>query len=280
MSRTLVTGRRAAGRVKRRLFPSPEEAAWRKLCAEAWRVPRYTPGVMDLMGYRLHYVDLLTIAPQWKDTFVDDLPAFHSTAPAPRILDCGANVGIVTLYFRRQHPSARITAFEADPAIAAALSRNIEDNGLSQVDVVAAAVWDEAGETTFAAEGSDAGSVASEYRGDSERRIVVPAVRLRDTIAAEEHVDLLKLDIEGAEHRVLADCEPELHRVNAIAVELHSFDVRKRKTPATLELLSRAGFLYAQGNIVPVPAEEDVRSMRPFPSPVNRWVERVYAWRE
>jgi FkbM family methyltransferase len=187
----------------------------------------------------------------------------------------------VTLYLKRQYPAAKITAFEADPQIAATLSRNIEANVLSQVDVIAAAVWDAAGETTFVAEGADSGGVASDYRGPAERRITVPTVRLRDILAREESVDLLKLDVEGAEHRILADCEPELQRVRAIAVELHDFDIGSRKTPATLELLTRAGFLYAHGGTVSVPATENGRGAeRPFSSPATRWVERVYAWRE
>ena len=279
-ARALLTGRRAAGRVKRRLFPTPEEAAWRKLAAEAWRRPRYTPGVIDIMGYRLHYVDLLTVAPQWKDTFVDEVHAFEPSVAAPRILDCGANVGIVTCYFKRHHPGARITAFEADPAIASALAATVEENELSGVDVVAAAVWDETGETTFAAEGADSGGIASEYRGSAQKRITVPTVRLRDVIAAENRIDLLKLDIEGAEHRVLADCEPELGRVQAMLLELHDFDFRERKTPGTLQLLSRAGFTYGHGGVIPIPAtESNLHSRGPFSAPSSRWVDRVYAWR-
>jgi FkbM family methyltransferase len=265
--------------VKRRLFPTPEEAALKRIATEAWRVPRYTPGVFDVMGYRLHYVDLLTVAPQWKDTFVDELQAFNSRLAAPRILDCGANVGVVTLYLKRQHPASRITAFEADPRISAALSKNIEENHLAGVNVVTAAVWDEEGETSFVAEGSDAGGVASEYRGDSAKLITVPSVRLRDVIASENQIDLLKLDIEGAEHRVLADCEPELHRVRAIAAELHDFDPANRRIPATLELLSRAGFTYSHGGIIPVQPSSSPLHI-PFPAHAARWVERIYAWRE
>jgi hypothetical protein len=123
--------------------------------------------------------------------------------------------------------------------------------------------------------------VAKDYRGPSRKRITVPTVRLRDILAKEDVVHLLKLDIEGAEHRVLADCESELGRVRAIAVELHDFDVQNRKTPATLELLSRAGFLYGHGGAVLVPAMENgVGAKAPFSAPAVRWVERLYAWRE
>jgi FkbM family methyltransferase len=197
------------------------------------------------------------------------------------MLDCGANVGVVTLYLKRRYPDASITAFEADPEIAATLARNVEDNRLSDVDIIAAAVWDSAGETTFVAEGADSGGVAVDYRGSSRKRITVPTVRLRDILANETRVDLLKLDIEGAEHRVLADCESELGKVKAIAVELHDFDIANRRSPATLELLSRAGFYYAHGGTMPVPGiENGVGAGKPFPAPPAKWVERVYAWRE
>jgi FkbM family methyltransferase len=281
LSRTLVAGRRAAGRLKRRLFPSAEAAAWRRLCGEAWQTPRYSPGTIELLGHRLNYVDLLTLVPQWEDTFVRELHAFRTDEPAPRILDCGANVGLVTLYYKRRFPSARISAFEADPDIAQVLSLNVSENNLSEVDVVAAAVWIENGDVSFVAEGSDAGSVASEYHGNATRMVSVRAIRLRDILAQEDRVDLLKLDIEGAEHRVLADSEPELHRVRAIAVELHEFDSVDRKSPATLSLLERTGFRYAHGGVLPVTSRGNhPPAADPFPAPSHEWVERIYAWRE
>ena len=53
-----------------------------------------------------------------------------STATStPRILDCGANVGLASLFFRRLYPQARITAFEADPALFAILEANLDANG-------------------------------------------------------------------------------------------------------------------------------------------------------
>ncbi len=281
LSRTLIAGRRVAGRVKRRLFPSAEAAAWRKLCSAAWQTPRYTHGTIELLGYRLNYVDLLTVAPQWEDTFVNELHAFHSAEASPRIIDCGANVGIVTLYYKRAFPASRLTAFEADPDIARALALNVSENKLSQVDVVAAAVWIENGEVSFAKEGSDSGSVDTEYHGTESPRVTVPAIRLRDFLGREDKVDLLKLDIEGAEHRVLADAEPELHRVRALALELHEFDARNRRIPATLSLLERNGYRYAHGGVVPVASTSvHPNASDPFPAPANAWVERIYAWRD
>ena len=57
----------------------------------------------------------------------------------------------------------------------------------------------------------------------------MPSLRMRDVLA-RERIDLLKLDIEGAEDAVLADCEPVLDRVNAIVMDLHEFDPRDRQS--------------------------------------------------
>ena len=77
----------------------------------------------------------------------------------PRILDCGANVGLASLYFKKRYPEARVTAFEADPAIADVLRGNLLRNGCPDVEVVEAAVWTEEGTVEFCREGADSGTI-------------------------------------------------------------------------------------------------------------------------
>lgn len=277
----LIAGRRWGGRIRRHLFPQREVAAWRALCKVAWRTPRYQQGTIRLLDYDLAYADLLSVVPQWEDVFVRETHAFTTTEKSPRIIDCGANIGIVTLYLKRAYPSARIIAFEADPVIAGVLERNMKTNRATDVEVRQAAVWDENGETAFAAEGADSGSLSEEYRGRATSEIIVPTVRLRDVLAEETTVDLLKLDIEGAEHRVLADCEQELGKVRCMELELHELTPGSRRVPATLALIARAGFSYAHAETIPVPGRDAAFSaMPPFPRCHPAWVERVYAWRE
>src|SRR5207248_3567332 len=136
MNRLLSRIRRAAGATRRRLAPSPEVAAWRRACRLAERTPRYTHGEIELGPYTLQYSDLLTLCPQWDDIFVRRSLAFTTPAQAPRILDCGANLGLASLFFKRAYPAARITAFEADPAIARMLAANLRRNGAADVEVV------------------------------------------------------------------------------------------------------------------------------------------------
>src|SRR3954471_24828978 len=107
-------GARAA---RRQLFPSPEIAAWRHAQECARAVARFTPGSIRMLDYELQYADLLSFCPEWHDIFVDGALEYRAGSTAPRILDCGANVGLASLFFKRGYPSARITAYEADPAL-------------------------------------------------------------------------------------------------------------------------------------------------------------------
>ena len=67
------------------------------------------------------------------------------STPSPRILDCGANVGLASLFFKRRYPAARITAFEADPALFAILDANLRANGAADVEARHAALWTSTG---------------------------------------------------------------------------------------------------------------------------------------
>ena len=273
--------RRGAGAAKRWLSPTAETAAWHHACGLAGRTPRYTLGRIDLAGYSIRYADLLTLCPQWHDIFVRGSLDFRARSDAPRILDCGANIGLATLYFKRRYPTARITAFEADPALADLLEMNVRENGAGEVDVVRAAVWTEAGQVQFRTEGADSGAIDGVSAGLDGRLVTVPSVRLADVIAREP-VDLLKLDIEGAEAAVLADCAHVLPNVSAMVIDLHEFDARRRQAPGVLEQLSHGGFTYAVSELIRLPwrpAAQDAHAASPFPEPALCWAMTVHAWR-
>ena len=270
---------RTLGAIRRRIFESPEKAAWRTACRQAEVTPRFTPGRIALMDLEVRYADLLTLCPQWDDIFVKRTLAFTSSTQSPRILDCGANVGLASLFFLRLYPDARITAFEADPALFAILDANLRANGAASVEARQAALWTSTGTVAFQCEGSDSGMISALPGAVSGQAQTVPSLRLRDVLE-EGPVDLLKLDIEGAEDIVLADCEPALRGVKAIVMDLHEFDPRVRQAPRVLELLSRAGFSYAIDEFVPLPWREPVAGAEtPFPGRALQWAMTVRAWR-
>lgn len=278
MTSVLRSVRRGAGAAKRKLFPSAEVKAWREACRQAERTPRHVPGRIELAGCTIEYADLLTLCPQWHDIFVRRALDFRTASASPRILDCGANIGLASLFYKRRYPAARITAFEADPVLADLLARNMRANG-ADVDVRSAAVWTRDGEVAFRAEGADSGAIEG-FAGELDApRVAVPSVRLADVIAREP-VDLLKLDVEGAEGAILADCEPVLPQVRALVMDLHEFDPAERRAPAVFELLRHAGFTYAADDLVALPWRAPVAGPEaPFPGTALCWAMTVRAWR-
>lgn len=268
--------RRLAGGAIRRLWPSPEEAARRRLEREAGQVPRHTRGRIRLLDLDIDYADALSTVPQWDDLFVRRSLRFTPANGAPRILDCGANIGLATLWLKRAFPAARITAFEADPVVADILSHNLQANRLSDVEVVRAAVWSSTGTLRFRSEGSDSGSVDA-LAADAPGAIVeVPSVRLRDWLEREP-IDLLKIDIEGAELEVLRDTADRMGQVRALQVEVHDFDVAERRLPACLDLLARAGFTYTLDDLHQASWRAGAPEAGPFPG-VASWIVLVRAW--
>jgi len=279
MKGTLRRARRKAGAIRRRLFETPEMAAWRRAWHQAEVTPRFTPGAIRMMDYEISFADLLSFCPQWQDIFVKRVLDFRCTTDAPRILDCGANIGLATLFFTREYPKARITAFEADPAIFGMLDANLSQNGAGGVERVHAALWTSTGSLTFQSEGSDSGMIQSLPGAVDGRSVTVPSLRLRDVLE-RERVDLVKLDIEGAEDAVLADCEPVLDRVHALVMDLHEFDPVIRQAPRVLERLTRAGFAYSVDEFVPLPWRAPLAGDEtPFPGKAMNWAMTVRAWR-
>ena len=90
----------------------------------------------------------------WKDLFVRRIYHFEAATPEPRVLDCGSNIGMSILYFKRVYPRARIVGFEPDPAVFPYLKENLEANGLADVVIHRAAVAATEGTLAFY---SDAG---------------------------------------------------------------------------------------------------------------------------
>ena len=268
--------RRLARGVQHDLWPTAERAVLQELEHRAAHEARRTAGRIAIAPYEFEYVDAMTAWPQWDDIFVRHSLAFETRLPQPRILDCGANIGLASLYFKRQFPDARITAFEADPSLAALCRRNLARNGVDDVEVRGAALWTSAGTVEFVCEGSDSGAIAVLEPSVSGASTRVPAERLYDWL--NESVDLLKLDIEGAEVPVLSDCRDRLHNVRAMTIDLHEFNTSRRQTGALFDLLAGAGFTFDMRDLVPLPWRATRRDS-PFATASPIWVATVRAWR-
>ncbi|TXI79588.1 MAG: FkbM family methyltransferase [Flavobacteriales bacterium] len=216
--------------------PPPEED---RLVAEATRFPRHMPTTIGFRDLHIRVTDMLSVAWQIKEFFGDERMKLRCGRPDPVVIDCGTNVGVSVLYLKKLFPAARITCFEPDPAVFACLEDNLRSNGITDVVCRREVVWVDDQGVSFGSEGADGGSILR-----TDNAVVLPSVRLRDVLEQHADIDLLKVDIEGAETTVLNDCGDALRRVRNLYVEYHSMPDRPQELHALLATLAANGFRY------------------------------------
>jgi FkbM family methyltransferase len=203
-------------------------------------LPRYELGKTTFRGCEVRFADSTTFLKGVKEIFGKEI-YFFGQQDAPLIVDCGANVGHSVLYFKDQYPNARVEAYEPDPSIFDILKFNVNAFNLSDVALHDAAVWTRDGSVDFQIEGGFSGRIP--MPDDDENLIQVEAVSL-ESILAERNVDLLKLDVEGAENDLIPACANVLHQVEHVFIEYHSHTDTPQQLHKLLEILSENGFRY------------------------------------
>jgi FkbM family methyltransferase len=201
--------------------------------------PRHTPTQVKFGNFKLEVPDAMSFLWQQKEIFADDFYYFETKSSQPVIFDCGANVGMSVLYFKKLYPQARIVAFEAEPEIAALLSKNLKTNSISDVEIIAKAVWTDENGIWFGSEAADSSSI---YSTAEKKKIA--SVRLKEFLLKETHIDFLKMDIEGAETQVLADCRDALGHVENLFVEFHSYIGNPQGLAEVVKIFEENGFRY------------------------------------
>ncbi|MDQ6605748.1 MAG: FkbM family methyltransferase [Actinomycetota bacterium] len=148
-----------------------------------------------------------------------------SLAPDSRCVDVGAHHGALLQEIIRVAPHGYHTAYEPLPHLAAHLRQRFP-----AADVRQAALSDHAGQTTFShvrgtAEGCSGFQVVTAPPGyaDDVEQIQVKLERLDDMLAGEDRLDLLKVDVEGAEQQVFEGALETLRRTQPIVLFEHTF---------------------------------------------------------
>lgn len=149
--------------------------------------------------------------------------------PSPLIIDLGAHIGLATLYFKHLYPAAKVVAVEPLPANLKFLHQNIANNHLDNVTVIPKAITTQDGEVEFFfdASGQEWWSTAGFTKGSwtktqTSESVMVEATTLKDILAPHFEVDILKVDIEGAEFTAFATTPATmLRRVKHCFVEYH-----------------------------------------------------------
>jgi len=155
-----------------------------------------------------------------------DVAALPSDATV--IVDLGANIGMSAAFFSHRYGNARVIALEPDPAVAELASRNLA--GFKRAEVRGLAVGGRSGVARFyRTPGQSWGGSFFQKDWARHTAIDVPTVTLDSLIEELGHIDILKLDIEGAETEVLASAL-RLSEVGLILGEFHAVDETSEAT--------------------------------------------------
>jgi len=148
------------------------------------------------------------------------------------ILDCGANVGIFSVWAAAEKPQASVVALEPFPETFAALEMNIRRNLLAdRVECAQLGLAGCTGELFMRTEGESPNRrmlLDEDAEGD-KATVSVPCITLAECLRRFDidTLDMLKMDVEGSEWPVLLSTSPAvLKRIGYIQLEYHEVAAR------------------------------------------------------
>jgi FkbM family methyltransferase len=160
--------------------------------------------------------------------------------PGAVFIDGGANIGFYSILAARlAGPLGRVVAFEMMPDTAAVLRRHIAANGAPAITVVERALSDRSGSRVRASVEPGQHGQASIINDGSERHhsIEVETITLDEALIGCGAIELIKLDLEGAEYAALQGAAAVLARTACVVFESNERDQR------IFDLLAGSGFI-------------------------------------
>jgi FkbM family methyltransferase len=150
---------------------------------------------------------------------------FYRPRPGDTVVDLGANIGLFALYLQSRAPGIRIHCFEPATPTRERLERNLSANGLSaDVSVYPLAVCDRE-RVAALKQGRNSGVRSLVPSADTSTGVeIVPCVGLSEALelCRAEHVDLLKIDVEGSEVEILEGAGDTVwKKIDRVALEFH-----------------------------------------------------------
>ena len=184
---------------------------------------------------------------------LERLPELLTGANA--FVDVGAGLGQYTFFANQIMRFGTIYSIEADPERFETMAKSCEEwaassNG-NQIVPVNAAAATRPGEASFFVTGANKSGGLFPYDDPAERapsyewrQIRVSTVAIDDVVGAATP-ELVKIDVEGAEHRVLLGCETLLRRgLTAFLVEVHPWGdpATKKRASDVFDLFATFGY--------------------------------------
>jgi FkbM family methyltransferase len=202
-----------------------------------------------LWGMEFAFTDFAVFRHVFEELFISRIYAVPLRTPLPVIIDCGSNIGMSVAFFKREYPGASVTGFEPDPVNFRCLQENTRRH-FPDVVVHDKALSNRPGFMRLFSAGDGMGSTTKtlfkDLLGSAEsRESEVEVVRLSEYIRGP--VDLLKLDVEGAETLILQDLleSRKLALVRTCIIEFHDIPHDPGHALSSfLKILEDEGFRY------------------------------------
>ena len=169
----------------------------------------------------------------------------RTVQPGWHCLDVGANHGYYTLVMADgAGPAGRVAPVEPTPRLADLLRQTLDVNGFPQIEVVAKAATDSDGQTLqlVIPERRSMNARLAEVAAETEEAVDVESVTIDSLTREWPRVDLIKIDVEGAEEQVWRGMRSTIARNRDLVVILE-FNVARYDEPrAFVAELEAAGF--------------------------------------
>lgn len=186
---------------------------------------KFTEVCLDGLRIRCQNVDEFDRI--YHSIFLDREYHVGTLSKVERIVDVGAHIGLASLYFHRLFPHAHVVAIEPNPISANLLAWNLTSNGLTNADIINAAVSNQEGTGRLIVSREDKNpwtwgdSLVEMDWNDSSSTSHISTNLIRLSQIIDQTIDILKVDIEGMESLVLEEAFGRLRYVRHIIVEYH-----------------------------------------------------------
>jgi FkbM family methyltransferase len=180
----------------------------------------------------------------------------------PVIIDGGANIGVSVLYFKTIFPDSTIFAFEPNPESFNYLKKNTVGNGLEGVVLEQVALTGVARVVSLNTS-KDNPYLNASITPRSAGTMSVNAVQLSSYLQRLNHVDLIKLDVEGEEFEIIKDLYEskvlDKVTVDNFIVEYHkSYLNNQEKLPEFIWILEEMGYNCKNPSVVSSADRSDI----------------------
>ncbi len=142
-------------------------------------------------------------------------------------MDAGANIGLSSIYFANKYPKARIIAIEPEISNYKLLEKNIMP--YKNISALNVALWNKNERISLVDPGlgkwgfmtANEGQKNDIFESNTCHKVQGLTIARIMSMNNLEQIDILKIDIEGAEKEVFTDSSHWIEKINILIIELH-----------------------------------------------------------